>query len=87
MPEIIVTAGSEEGFEETTVMLRERVNQTDFESQRFTANLLERLGWAVEDATAAEQLHPTAERDLAELPRLRRSDPQPHRDPEPVGIA
>jgi len=35
-------------------MLRERVNVADFESERFAANLIERLGWAVVDATEAE---------------------------------
>ena len=34
-----------------TVTLRERVNVSDFESERFAANLVERLGWAVNDAT------------------------------------
>ena len=35
-------------------MLRERVNVEDFESDRFAANLIERLGWAVVDATEAD---------------------------------
>jgi hypothetical protein len=78
MPQIIVTAGSEEGIGGATVMLRERVNATDFESERFAANLIERLGWAVEDATAAEQRPPAAERD---------PDLQPGWDPEPIGVA
>ena len=64
MPQIIVTAGSEHGVERA-VTLRERINATDFESDRFTANLLERLGWAVEDATAAERRDLTAEHHLA----------------------
>jgi hypothetical protein len=55
MPQIIVTATSEHEIHEGKVLLRERVNATDFESERFTANLLERLGWAVEDATEAEK--------------------------------
>lgn len=54
MPEIIVTtlasAQSGEG-----VMLRERVNISDFESAHFASQLVERLGWAVNDAHAAEQ--------------------------------
>jgi hypothetical protein len=78
MPQIIVTTGPEQDLGEATVMLRERVNATDFESDRFTANLLERLGWAVEDATVAEQRGPAAERDIPELPDW---------DPEPAGIA
>jgi hypothetical protein len=93
MPQIIVTAGSEHGFDERTVMLRERVNATDFESDRFTANLLERLGWAVEDATSVEDASSVEEatgereRDLPAPTELHRRDPRPHRDPEPAGIA
>ena len=79
MPQIIVTAGSGGGVEDGTVTLRERVNATDFESDRFTANLLERLGWAVEDATAAERARPDGpEADL---------HPSYARDPEPVGVS
>lgn len=51
MPQIIVTAarGSEEA-----VMLCERVSVTDFESDHFARQLVERLGWAVSDAHEAE---------------------------------
>ena len=52
MPQIIVTTGH--GDDQTTVLLRERVNASDFESERFAVNLVERLGWAVADATEAE---------------------------------
>jgi hypothetical protein len=55
MPHIIVTAGPTEQQGGTSVMLRERVNPADFESERFAANLVERLGWAVSDAIEAEQ--------------------------------
>jgi hypothetical protein len=55
MPHIIVTAGLSNDVDEGAVMLRERVNATDFESERFATNLLERLGWAVTDATEAER--------------------------------
>jgi hypothetical protein len=54
MPQIIVTAGDAANLE-GTVTLRERINETDFASERFAVNLLERLGWAVSDATDAEQ--------------------------------
>ncbi len=50
MPQIIVTAD----HDKAPVMLRERVNATDFKSQHFAAQLVERLGWAVSDAHAAE---------------------------------
>jgi hypothetical protein len=55
MPQIIVTADEENQAAETNVMLRERVNVTDFESDHFSAQLVERLGWAVSDAHDAEQ--------------------------------
>lgn len=77
MPQIIVAAGSTDDLGETTVLLRERVSATDFESDRFAANLLERLGWAVEDATAAEKRGVLAAPDSPGL--------FPDRDPEPVG--
>ena len=35
-------------------MFRERVNPSDFESAHFARQLLERLGWAIDDADQAE---------------------------------
>jgi hypothetical protein len=55
MPQIIVTADRATDRGEGTVMLRERINVTDFESDHFAAHLVERLGWAVNDAHEAEQ--------------------------------
>jgi hypothetical protein len=83
MPQIIVMAGG--GAENGSVLLRERVNTTDFESERFAANLLERLGWAVEDATAAEQ----GQTDTAQPSRVPEPDPDPGYawDPKPLGVA
>jgi hypothetical protein len=54
VPHIIVTADRSSEREEGAVMLRERVNVADFESDHFAAQLVERLGWAVEDAHEAE---------------------------------
>jgi hypothetical protein len=51
MPHILVTADKGED----AVMLRERVNVADFESEHFAAQLVERLGWAVGDADQAER--------------------------------
>jgi hypothetical protein len=51
MPQILVTADQAEG----EVMLRERVNVADFESEHFASQLVERLGWAVGDADQAER--------------------------------
>lgn len=50
MPQINVTA---EGPNDV-VLLSERVNLADFESEHFRAQLVERLGWAVGDADTAE---------------------------------
>jgi hypothetical protein len=55
MPQIIVTAGPTDQQGSGTVMLRERVSPADFESERFAANLVERLGWAVLDAIEEER--------------------------------
>jgi hypothetical protein len=54
MPQIIVTAGDAANLD-GAVTLRERINTSDFESARFTANLVERLGWAVSDAAEVEE--------------------------------
>lgn len=51
MPQIIVTADRGDG----TVTWRERINASDFESQHFARQLVERIGWAVSDAHALEQ--------------------------------
>ena len=53
MPQIMVKAG---GASEA-VMLAERVNVADFETEHFRAQLLERLSWAVGDAHTVEQAH------------------------------
>jgi hypothetical protein len=53
MPQIIVTAGGTDRTDEA-VLLRERVNVADFESDHFAAQLVERLGWAVNDASEVE---------------------------------
>jgi hypothetical protein len=55
MPQIIVTADgpSEDGT--PPIMFRERVSVSDFESEHFTAQLAERLGWAVGDADELER--------------------------------
>jgi hypothetical protein len=71
MPQIIVTAGNTAHEDGTTVTLRERVNASDFESERFAANLVERLGWAVHDATEAEQDQPEPEPEPEQRQRQR----------------
>ena len=59
MPQIIVTADKTDDRGEGAIMLRERVNVTDFESDHFAAQLVERLGWAVSDADEVEHQPPT----------------------------
>jgi hypothetical protein len=54
MPQIlIVTENPEETLD--TVVYRERVAPSDFESAHFTDQLAERVGWAVSDAEEIEQ--------------------------------
>jgi hypothetical protein len=55
MPQIIVTADHTSDRDQGPVLLRERVNAADFESDHFAAQLVERLGWAVRDAHESEQ--------------------------------
>jgi hypothetical protein len=55
MPQIIVTADKQDQQGQGAVMLRERVSVADFQSRHYTAQLLERLGWAVGDAHQAER--------------------------------
>jgi len=55
MPQIIVAADRGAAFGEGDVTFRERVNVADFESGHFAAQLVERLGWAVEDADVVER--------------------------------
>lgn len=102
MPEIIITAAGvptpERG--ERDVLLRERVNCADFESERFAANLLERLEWAVADATELERRGRITGRvmparrpatEAAEEPEEDALEPVPEHNgewsPEPLGTA
>lgn len=55
MPHIIVIADASNERESAPVMFRERVNVSDFESDHFANQLVERLGWAVGDAHEAER--------------------------------
>jgi hypothetical protein len=89
MPQIFVTADG--GGEERSVMLRERVNVADFESDRFSANLVERLGWAVVDAAEAEHARSAAGPELEApqpqpAPRAKRFDRKPADDRVPQTV-
>jgi hypothetical protein len=61
MPQIIVAADRGAAFGEGAVTLRETVSVADFESQHFAAQLVERLGWAVEDANRVEEDSPSTD--------------------------
>ena len=87
MPQIIVTAGSGRDVDEAAVLLRERVNASDFDSERFTRNLVERLGWAVEDATAAERGEPETTEALTDAVSAGQYEPDYAWDPYPAGVA
>ncbi|MDQ3571235.1 MAG: hypothetical protein M3383_00050 [Actinomycetota bacterium] len=53
MPEIIVTAQPGEGGEAPVVM-RERVTESALQSGHYAEQLIERIGWAVVDASEAQ---------------------------------
>jgi hypothetical protein len=55
MPQIIVAADRGAAFGQGAVTLREGVSVADFQSEHFASQLVERLGWAVEDADQLEQ--------------------------------
>lgn len=74
MPQIIVAADRGAAFGEGAVTFRETVNVADFESQHFATQLVERIGWAVEDANQVEQIS-ASPKDLAE-----QRQPQPIAD-------
>lgn len=62
MPQIIVqTSGPER-----TEVFRERVQPIDLESQTATELLIERLGWAISDATEVEHTPSTRELEAGE---------------------
>ena len=62
MPRIIVRAESI-GDREGEILLQERVNPADFESDHFSHQLIERVGWAVADAGEVESsARPRAQR-------------------------
>jgi len=86
MPQIIVTAGPADQQGHDAVTLRERVSPADFESERFAANLVERLGWAVLDATEEER-QVGRERPVEVDEPTPASASAPERTPEPVVTA
>ncbi len=60
MPRILVTTdGSDE--REKAVVLQERVIPSDLDSDHFSAQLVERVGWALADADEIEHRSPAPE--------------------------
>jgi hypothetical protein len=55
VPQIIVTADRVNDRGEGPVTLKERISPADLESPHFQMHLVERLGWAVNDAKQVEQ--------------------------------
>jgi hypothetical protein len=53
MPQILVVTDSQS--DDTTVVYQERISATDLESKHFSGQLVERVGWAVNDASALER--------------------------------
>jgi hypothetical protein len=54
MPQILIATDSQEGTD-SAVVYRERISLSDFESDHFSGQLVERVGWAVLDADALER--------------------------------
>ena len=53
MPQILVVADPPQDTP-STVVYRERISTTDLESDHFSGQLVERVGWAVRDANEIE---------------------------------
>lgn len=54
MPHILITADAP-GQHQAEVLLDERINMPDLESDHFSAQLLERIGWTLVDAEERER--------------------------------
>lgn len=55
MAQILVMAGPRD--DDGTVVYRERIIPSDLESDHFSGQLVERVGWAVVDAEELEQMN------------------------------
>jgi hypothetical protein len=68
MPQILVVADAPEAAE-SEIVYRERIVPSDLESDHFSAQLVERVGWAVSDADELEQRDPRTIDDPAVINR------------------
>jgi hypothetical protein len=55
MPQILVEADRRADGDSSTIVYRERINLSDLESDHFSDQLVERVGWAVLDADELER--------------------------------
>ena len=55
MPEITVSVESDSDDQGAPVLLRERVSESSLASDHYAAQLMERIGWAVVDASETEE--------------------------------
>lgn len=85
MPQILIVTDSPESAGE--VVYRERIASSDLRSTHFAGQLVERVGWAVSDASELEHRAEKMSRWLppGELarPEPRPSRPRPQRSPQP----
>jgi hypothetical protein len=64
MPQILIVTDSSQASD--TVVYRERIVSTDLESDHFSGQLVERVGWAVRDANELEHRAETGIRQARE---------------------
>ena len=55
MPQILIEADRRADGDSNTIVYRERINLSDLESDHFSGQLVERVGWAVLDADELER--------------------------------
>jgi hypothetical protein len=58
MPQILVVTDQSEGVD-STVVYRERISLSDLESDHFSGQLVERVGWAMRDADELRHREPS----------------------------
>lgn len=61
MTQILVVTGPHGDRDAGTVVYRERINLSDFDSDHFSGQLVERVGWAVVDADEIEHTGESAD--------------------------
>ena len=73
MPQILVITDPQ--GEAGVTVYRERIESADLESEHFSGQLVERVGWAVEDADRIERDGSATRRDAASARLLRAPSP------------